>query len=1122
MNDRTTKRLVSSFLGGGLFLFALTAVPNVLPSTRAYAQETTGTIVGHVIDASGAAIAGAKVTATNTATNTIRSTVSDGTGTFTLPSMPTGTYSLMVEMTGFGGQKTDSIILEASQTARIDFTLSAGSVNETVTVESGAAAAQLQTENGAVGAVIDAKKIVDLPLNGRDFVQLAQLIPGVNAGTAGSITVRRARGSVGKADASGGSTAIQVNGQRDTQNRYAIDGIEVMDYDAMSYSFSPSIDALSQFRVDTSNSSPDAGAAAGANVNMIVKSGTNHYHGTLFEFNRNNAFTQTYDALAHIDAISPRLNRNQFGANIGGPIYIPHLYNGRDKAFFFFNWETGYALVGANPQTAFVPTAAIRTGDVSGLPGVVDPLTGQPFANNKIPASRLSSQALTLLGYTPAPNVSAPTYNFQTTPINTLSYQNDYIARLDYTIGQHDTISGHYINNDTYVNGGAFWGNDQDNNDSKTHHYVVSETHVFSPRLVNEFRYGHQLFQEFERFGTTGITNFDVANKMGIPLASSDPKFFGPPNVGINGPDGTYKVFSLQRTIGPRDRANGINQFVDSISYQRGKHFFKAGVDIGFRTDFFSQARDPRGAFTFDGRYSGSAQADFMLGYIAASSINPTVTSTHIASLIQGYSFVDNYSITRTLTLNLGFRYDHFAPWVQSDDKYADIFIAANGINPGVIMTPSTSPYGRGLIHSFKKDLAPRFGFAWQPFGVGRTVLRGGVGMYWTPEIANAPFSMAEGAQAQSGASLTGNLHPVKATPITPTLTFSNPFPGVTSGGPLTYPFANALDQNMQDQLTTQYNLTVQQQFPGKVSSEIAYVGATGRHNFISYTDINLPTPVDPLTPGLGTVASRRPSQTFARAVAGDFSRGSSQYHSLQTKLERRVGYGLTTLIAYTWSKSISGPGDIGGIVGGGFFGSQGINIYNPRTDRSVSLFDVPHRFVATVLYDIPFFKGTTGFKKLLLDGFQVSTIVTAQSGIAATITNSVDTTGTGINSRPNMVPGQVANLGKGSRTFTRYFNTAAFTRAAPATFGNSPRTAAVRLPGLINDDFSVTKGFKFGESRSLQIRSDFFNLFKHYNPDPQSVGLALNSTSTFGVVAGGTSKGFATRTIQLGAKLYF
>ena len=433
---------------------AMTCALLTLPVFSAFAQDTTATVIGNVTDSSGASVVGAKVTIRNASTNTTRSTVTDSSGQYSVPSLPAGTYSVNVEAAGFQSQRTDGIILDASQVQRLEFKVAPGQVSEVISVETTQGGAQLQTESGVVGEVIDAKKIVDLPLNGRNFVQLAQLIPGVNPGTAGSITVRRARGSVGTSDASGGSTAIQVNGQRDTQNRYSIDGIEAMDYDAMTFSFSPSIDAISQFRVDTSSSGADAGAAAGANVNQIIKSGTNAFHGTLWEFNRNNAFTQTYDALAKADAKSPRLNRNQFGANIGGPVWIPHVYNGKDKTFFFFNWESGYGLNGANPQFAFVPTAAVRTGNVAGL-NVKDPLTGLPFQGDQIPAARLSKPAQTLLSYTPAPNSVASTFNFTTTPVKTLSFQYDYIVRADHTIGHHDTVSFHYIADQTYQIGRA-------------------------------------------------------------------------------------------------------------------------------------------------------------------------------------------------------------------------------------------------------------------------------------------------------------------------------------------------------------------------------------------------------------------------------------------------------------------------------------------------------------------------------------------------------------------------------------------------------------------------------------------------------------------------------------------
>ena len=266
---------------------------------------------------------------------------------------------------------------------------------------------------------------------------------------------------------------------------------------------------------------------------------------------------------------------------------------------------------------------------------------------------------------------------------------------------------------------------------------------------------------------------------------------------------------------------------------------------------------------------------------------------------------------------------------------------------------------------------------------------------------------------------------------------------------------------------------------------------------------------------------ARRPNQNFLRNVQGDFSTGSSTYHSLQTKIERRVGQGLTVLGSYTWSKSISGSADIGGAVGGGNFGAGPINAYNPRGDRSLSLFDIPHRFVGTVLYDIPFFQHSTGLKRALLSGFQVSTIVTAVSGDPAGITDTSQTTATGIASRADRVLGQQPSLGRGGRTPLAQFNTAAFTVAQAGEFGTSPRTGAVRLPGVFNDDLSATKGFKFGERRNLQLRADFFNAFKHFNPDPSTISLALNS-GNFGKINNGISGGYATRIIQLGAKLYF
>lgn len=983
---------------------------------------------------------------------------------------------------------------------------------------------------------------MDLPLNGRNFVQLTQLIPGVNPGTVSSIAARRGRGSIGQSDANGGLTATQINGQRDTQNRYFIEGAEAMDYDANTYSFSPSVDAIGEFKVDTSSSTAENGGALGGFINIILKAGTNSYHGTLWEFNRNNYFTTSHDFISttNPNPTPPRLNRNQFGGNFGGPVIIPHLYDGRNRTFFFVNEEEGRNLTAASPSFLQVPTLAEQAGDLRAVTGrvlaagtgtatidaIIDPTTGQPFLNKQIPLSRISASALKLLSYTPPNGSYAANSNSKTPTPKALSSQRDIITRLDHQLTQKDQVNGHFIYDDTYAAGTPLFGNDESNNDAHSYNVAVSEVHTFNSSMVNTATYGYHRFTEAAIFGTTGNAAYDIANAIGVPFASSDPRFYGPPGVTISGADGIFRLFQLQSTIGPRNRANSAHTIDDVLSRQIGKHFLSAGAQITLRNDTFDQIRDPRGTFNFNGQWTGSALADFLLGYMQASSINPTHTYTNIRTPWQGYFLQDSWHARDGITVSLGIRWDHMPPWVQNNDLFAAIATNPNGIASSTLLTPSTSPNGRGLIPSHYYDVAPRLGIAWQPSASDKTVIRAGYGWYFTTDLANQAFTWAEGAQAQSGAALSTSNSPRVGVVTAPSLTFANPFPNVTLNGTTTYPFANAVDPNLQDAYTQQWNVTLQQQLPAKVLFDVGYVGAKSTHNFSYYPDVNIPYPTDPATPGLASLASRRPNQTFtsgglARAILGDFSSTSSTYNSLQTKLDRRMGHGFTLLTSYTWSHSISGPADIGGYVGGGTFFPTGLNIYNPRSDRSSSIYDLRHRFVGTALWDVPFFEHSHGWKKAALDGFQLSTIVTAQSGPAGTVFNSVDTTGTGLTSRPDLVPGQSPNVVPGGKNMAEWFNVAAFRTAAPGTFGTEPRSGAITLPGILNDDSSFVKGFKFGEQRNLQVRADIFNVFLRYNANPNAVGTSLNNTSTFGKLGGGTSD-VVSRIVQLSAKLYF
>ncbi len=1095
------------------FLFSIAA--------SLYGQQTTATLVGTVTDPSGAAVSDASVAVVNLQTNVRHETKTDQTGNFTAPFLPAGSYSVTVSMKGFRAGKVESILLAVGQTGRVDFAMEVGDVTQSVNVQAPAIA--LQTENATVGTTINSTEIEELPLNGRNFVQLAQLIPGAQPGTPGSITVRRGRGSIGQSDSAFGSTGFSTNGVRDTANRYYIDGIESMDGDAFTYAFAPSVDSLSEIKVETNSYAADSGAAPGGQISLITKSGTNALHGTLWEFNRNDSLTSTYDAIANKSLKSARLNRNQFGANLGGPILIPRLYDGRNKTFFFFNWESGRQALGAVPGYSTVPTAAQRSGDLRGLtdskgnPLVLrDPLNAG-IGGNVIPASALSPQAQAFLKFEPAPNTQNGVFNFINTPQSPVSTQDNYTGRVDQTVSSKDSLSGRYILNDTLEKGTPYWGHDERNNLSRTQNVSTNYTRIFSPNIVNMLRVGWSKMHEGEIFGTTNDPAYNVAGLMKIPLVSDRPKDYGPPSISISGPDGGYSTYNLQRQIGPRDRSYGLWEVAENLSWQRGPHALKFGLEIDRRNYYFEQARTPRGDFRFDGTYTGSALADFLLGYVKQASINPTPTVTDMFSTWQAYYVNDEWKARPNLTLTLGVRYDYFQRWYQSDDKIIDIY--QNGYLLTDFVTPQNSPYGRSLLRPDRNNFGPRFGFAWRPGFTSRTVVRGGYGIYYQQEHPNANFSMVEGAQALVGTTVLGS------GTTTPNIFFSNPFEKVTNTTGTTLDNTTSIDPNERDAYVQQWNFTIQRELPGNILLDVAYVGTKGTDLSIAFDEGNMAfnrpiALVDPRDPTIAPIDARRPNQKFQRFVEGTKSVGNSNYNALQVRVERRLSRGLTFLTAYTWSKALSGPHDQGGLIGnGGFIGSPQ-DFYNMRNEHSLSGYDVPQRFVQTVIYDLPFFHSLRGPRRAILDGWQLSTIVVAQSGFPAGIDYGVDTTGTGVQSRADVVLGQNGNLSPGERTWQRWFNTAAFTTAQWGHFGTSPRTGAIRLPGLINCDFSLNKQIAMGERARFELRSEFFNLFNHFNPQPGSVDRNVQSR-TFGSIGGGV-QGVTTRIIQLGAKFVF
>jgi hypothetical protein len=1095
---------MARFIASVAFLWLLS------PFATLYAQAITATVVGTVTDPSGAAVPKAEVTIQNAETNQARKAVTDGNGAYEFSFLPTGSYTLTVAATGFQTTNVGRFTLSVDQVARLPVSLSLGQAAQSVEVA--AEALLLQSENATVGTVIDAKQVVELPLNGRSFVQLALLTPGVNPGTPGSITVRRLRGSVGQA------VGMSANGARDTQNRFYYDGIEAMDLDSYSFSFSPSVDAINEFKVQSSTYSAEVGGAPGGQVNLSTKSGTNRLHGGAWEFNRNDALTALNGFQPRVPgAKAPRLNRNQFGANIGGPVFIPKIYKGKDKTFFFFNWESGRQISGSFGGTALVPPSALRTGDFSGVSAVIiDPVTKQPFPGNRIPADRIAPYARKFLdGFVPQPNANDPGINYRGPRAAAPITQDQYISRIDHVFSEKDSLNGSYIYNIQADDTTPTFVFDTRGNRARAQNLSLAETHVFSPSIVNELRAGWHRFFEHEFFGTTDKPQYDIANLIGIAGVATRPRDFGPPTFSAG-----YTLPAV-RGIGPRDRLNQLWQVADNISIRRGAHFFKAGMLVARRNWTFDESVNGRASFNFDGTVTAQGVAatrdhqfaDFLLGLSTSAAVSAQPFATRMNNIWQAYYFQDDWKVTPHLTLNFGLRYEYYRPPVQrgkATNFDLNGFVPARQIYHGFPDIADTSDRPAALVYPDRNDFGPRIGFAWQAPHVKDFVVRGGYGIYYTPEITNSWTTLTLNPPIVQTFSFTGNA----TNPINVATAFQAQ--GSTNVGLFG---SGALDPHLRTTYTQQWNLTTQKKLPGNFYMDVGYVGSKGTRLTATY-DGN--RPIDVVIPAnAAPIAQRRPFRGFDN-ISTTKSIGNSTYHSLQSKVERRVANGLSILGAYTWSHSLSNA-DISS-VGGGSFLDPIQNYFNLGAERSSSAFDIRHRLSIAAIYEVPWFRSSKNpFTRALLGGWQLSTIITEQTGFAAALSRTVDTTGTGIASRVNMVAGQDPMLPRDQRTRDRWFNTSAFSLPVAGEFGNAVRQP-IHLPGLNQVDASAVKNFRFFETHAVQFRAEFFNFFNHVNLG--APGLNIRDPNTFGRVIS-TAQGAAgmpgdSRVVQFGLKYSF
>ena len=1012
--------------------------------TACWAQ--TAQITGLISDPAATAVPDAQVTVTNVETGIRHVTATNGEGYYTVPLLNPGTYEISVQKTGFKATTRPNIKLDVAQIARVDLGLQLGDVKDSVTVV--AEAPILSSESAVIGQVIANRKILDLPLNGRDFTQLATLVPGAIS-----------RGSNSSLEA----PAISVNGSRNSKTVFMIDGGSVSSQYFDVASIVPSVDAIQEFSVQSNAFAAENGQGTSI-ITASLKSGTNQVHGSAFEFLRN----QVLDArnFFNTTGVRPPVKQNQFGVTLGGPVYIPHVYNGKDRTFLFGDYE-GTRLRRAQTFLNPVPSAAMRRGDFSELrTPVLDPLTRAPFPGNIIPADRLSKESAYFLPFYPLANTAAGAFNFAPGRSNTTD---KFDLRADHRFSDVDALSSSYsFNQGLTYNPGQFEANGGTTNSVRKQRWGLAETHSFNPSTINELRLNY-VRTRFYNFPQGLGTNHTVLSGIGgFVEQSSD--FPGFPGLGITGFLGfNPNAFS---PIKFRDNKYEVD---DNLMWVRGPHAFKAGVLVRRYSTSTTNAARSRGDFTFNGTFSGNSFADFLLGYPFQGRRTFPRNSFGISPMANEHFFVqDDWKLTPRITVNLGLRYELNHPptvlhnQMASADPVLKRVVVASDSNgkittsgqqvgqflyplfADVIVPSSKVGLGPSLRYLDKNNFAPRIGIAWRPGS--DVVIRAAYGIFYgliqgnrseSTGIVNPPF-------------LADELSNFNTTPI-PSKTLANMFAPVSQGLNLVPLSFFQIDPNMRDPYFQEWNFAVQKLVAKVVSLEGALVGSKG-------TKIEFSRPVNVPLPGPGTIQNRRLWTRFASGSYVEDS-GYSSYNAFQGKVEIRSWRGLSFLGSYAFAKSMDNlSGDVQG------FSSQDPN--NNNGEKGVSDYDVKHRFVGSANYALPFGRGSRALPAQIVKDWEVGSIVILQSGLPFTPSIATDPANTGTSLRPD-------RLGRGTvtdRTLTRDFDVSAFRVPVQFTYGNSGRNILYSR-GIRNWDFIAVRNFALREQVRLQFRAEFFNL---------------------------------------------
>ena len=1041
-------------------------------AVNAGAQLASQTVlVGTVTDQDGLVVPGAQVVAVNVGTRDTYEATTNTEGYYNIQFVRTGTYEITVALSGFQTSKVSGVEVANNQVARTNVVMRVGQLNESIVVAGSAPI--IDTDSARISETIGKRAVSDLPLNGRNVWNLASTTPGVLGGLNSDIGL-----------------SFRGAGQREIQNSLSLDGINSSANLLAATSMRPITEAVEEIQIQTGSTSAEYGSYLGVHINVVTKSGTNTPHGSLFEFFQDDALDERGYFENPANPKNPR-RRNQFGFELDGPVVLPKLFDGHNKTFITAAYEGVRANTLFSP-IATVPTALMRQGNFSELSGTIrNPFTGQPYPGNIIPQSQLSPIARRLLDFYPAPNRGGIASNLQTS-IPSTENVDQLIVRGDQNVGNKVRLSVRYNWHDSVNDNAAplttVLPTQAITQPRVNHNTLVSYTHTLTPTLYNDFRIGYHRvnFDTLNPFILNGQSS--AGTDIGIPGFDGDVRYANPGIPSLN-----ISAFSGLGGAGTNwYQFDTTFQMSNVAAYNRGSHNVRFGFDLRRMATGRRAANDPRGRFDFTGDITGNSVADFMLGLPRTVIVPTDQIQGHVGGWRNGFFVNDVWQASQKLTLSLGLRYELNTP-VQT---YAGLASMLDESEENIIPTSFPAP-GFKFTEPNYKDIAPRLGATYRLSE--KTVLRAGYGIYYNPNQMNSFTFLTNNPPLAAVSTFTSD-------PANPALSFEHPL-GVA--GPPALPDMISPTRHLPTAHKNQWSADVQQQLGSTASLDLQYVGSNTSNLDRSFFN-NTPQP------GPGPVDPRRPSQRFRsrRIIQNDLI---ADYDAVSVILRKRMSYGLQADAHYTWSRTRDMATHSNG-------GGQTMNNYDIQADYGPANWDVPHRFVASYIYDVPFLKSSSQpVLKYVVAGWQVGGVTTIQSGTPVNVTIGADRANIGISGlqRPDLVgpvPALNCQQSPTGPDLINCFDPSAFAMPAQYTFGNAPRNV-LRGPKAMITDLSMMKDVPVGGSVRVQIRAEIFNAFNNVNYGNPN---AVFGSATFGRISATNTTYPNMRQIQLGAKLLF